>query len=61
MVGKVNFSTTGKYKTDSGLGGSFSLAFLREECGAYVFKVTTPGWEKELRFSADNINNVKQA
>ena len=54
------FSTSKKYKTPSGMGGVFSLKFLRKENGIYVFRITNPDWEKEITFSEETISKVTQ-
>lgn len=30
---------------DSGMGGSFAVAYLGEKDGKLVFEITSPGWE----------------
>ena len=50
------FNTAKKYKTDSGLGGSFSLIFMGMENGNYVFRITNPDFQREITFTETTID-----
>ena len=54
----MNFEKTKNYKMPSGMGGSFTLRFLREFDGIFFFKITNPDWEREIRFNAETISKV---
>ena len=54
------FSTTKKYKTNSGLGGSFSLKFIRQENGVFFFRITNPDFEREITFTETTISKVQE-
>ena len=54
------FITAKKYKTDSGLGGSFSLKFIRQENGIFFFRITNPDFEREITFTEMTISKVQE-
>jgi len=54
------FSTTKKYKTNSGLGGSFSLKFIRQENGVFFFTITNHDFEREITFTETTISKVQE-
>jgi hypothetical protein len=54
------FSAAKKYKIDSGLGGSFSLKFIRHESGVFFFRITNPDFEREITFTKTTISKVQE-
>lgn len=54
------FGAAKKYKTDSGLGGSFSLKFIRHEGGVFFFRITNPDHEREITFTETTISKVRE-
>ncbi len=58
---EMAFDSAKKYKTDSGLGGSFSLKFIRQVNGIFFFRITNPGFEREITFTETTISKVQEA
>lgn len=53
------FSTQKKYKMPSGLGGVFSLRFIRMEGDKWVFRITNPDFEKEIFLTSETVKKVE--
>lgn len=58
---KMDLNKYSTYKTDSGLGGSFTLKFIEiDGNGKYVFAVQNPGWNgKILKF--EGLSKIEKA
>lgn len=54
------FDSAKKYKTDSELGGSFSLKFMGRGNGTYVFRITNPDFQREITFTETTISKVQE-
>jgi hypothetical protein len=57
----LDFNTEKSYTMPSGLGGSFTLKFIQYSEGNYLFKITNPDFEKEIKLTQLTINQVKES
>lgn len=54
------FSDEKKYSYPSGMGGSFTIKFIKYDSGYYHFKITNPDFEREIKLTQLTINQVKE-